>query len=152
MATISPTWSFEVDSPLVGVGLDVEEVGRFARLVLEENPLPLVFSAHEAERLARQPAPARAYCAAFSCKEALLKALGEPYDPRDCEVLDGATGSLFELRLAPRLIEETGVGRALAHVSFNRLEECVAMVYALAARPHGQRAAESTRGSTGSAT
>jgi len=70
---------------LAGVGIDAERIERFARLAAGAPRWRHVFSPGEAEHLAAQPRAEIAFCAAFCCKEALLKALGERYPFTECE-------------------------------------------------------------------
>jgi len=133
--TTSSTWTFESDLPLRGVGIDVEEVGRFLRLDAAGGlPLRHVFSPAETAHAQGQRVPARALCAAFCCKEALLKALGEPYEYRDCEMLFDEAAKEQDLCLASELRAEQGVGAARALVRFTDSGECVAVVHAFVER------------------
>jgi len=97
-------------APLVGCGIDCEAVARFApMLARDEHPMPFVFTRAEVDRARALPSPARALCACFCVKEAVLKALSAPCNLTDCELVlepDGAAS----LRLAPSLVEEHGVG------------------------------------------
>jgi len=98
------------------VGVDAEQVERFATLVDEPQPWPLVFSTREASRCQRQVDPARALCAAFCCKEALLKALERPFDWRDCQLRPGPLAVRTEVELSQALRREYSLQRATARV------------------------------------
>lgn len=102
--------------PLRGAGVDAERVERFAELAHGPRPWPLVFSAREAAHLMSLPDPAWGFCAAFCCKEALCKALGEPYPFPACEVLARPGQEEQELRVDPELRERHGIGAVVARV------------------------------------
>jgi phosphopantetheinyl transferase (holo-ACP synthase) len=93
-----------------GVGVDAEEVRRFEKLAVGAARWRLVFTPREAEHLAAQPRPAVAFCAAFCCKEAVCKALGERYPFVECECRFAPGGRVAEVELAPALRERHGVG------------------------------------------
>ncbi|MBO9578360.1 MAG: holo-ACP synthase [Microbacteriaceae bacterium] len=86
---------------LVGVGVDLAEVGRF-RALAERTP-ELLERMFRAEELAAVPADGpgrwRLLAARFALKEAVAKALGAPpgLDWRDCAV--SCAGSAFSIRL-----------------------------------------------------
>jgi phosphopantetheinyl transferase (holo-ACP synthase) len=90
---------------LAGVGVDAEQVRRFEKLAAGDRPWRLVYSAGEAEHLAAQPRAGLAFCAAYCCKEAFCKALGErfPFTECACRFPAGARGP--EVVLAPELVE-----------------------------------------------
>ena len=92
-----------------GIGIDAEQVSRFEKFAAGERPWRLVYSAREARHLAAQPQAARAFCAAFCCKEAFYKALGEfyPFPEFECLYLPGAPEQEFVL--SPGLQERRGV-------------------------------------------
>lgn len=81
------TFNSESDFPLIGCGIDGETIARFSHLVDQDEPLPMVFTPGERDHARSSTSPAEAFCAAFCCKEALLKALGRPYDFTSCELL-----------------------------------------------------------------
>jgi phosphopantetheine--protein transferase-like protein len=93
---------------LLGVGIDVELVARFASLVPSGNPLPMVFTEVEVAHSAVQGDPAFALCAAFCVKEALFKALGGPIDPLGCQVFACAGGQEPRVEIGPSLRAEIG--------------------------------------------
>jgi phosphopantetheinyl transferase (holo-ACP synthase) len=96
--------------PQRGIGLDAEQVARFEKLAAGDKPWRHVYSAREAAHLAAQPQAARAFCAAFCCKEALCKALGGAYafPEFECLYLPGAPEQEFVP--APGLKERQGIG------------------------------------------
>lgn len=104
------TWRSEAPGALVGVGIDAESSGRFGEA---QRAWVDVFTPAEREL------PETRLTAAFCTKEALLKALGRPFDPLDAELSFSADGQLPELRLAPRLLREHGIGFAQVRVSFS---------------------------------
>ena len=92
-----------------GLGLDAEQVARFEKFAAGERPWRLVYSAREAEHLAAEPQAARAFCAAFCCKEAFYKALGEFYSFPEFECLYRAGVPEQEFILAPALKERQAI-------------------------------------------
>ena len=88
---------FDSEGRLIGCGIDVETSTRFT--VPEdsrETTMPFVFSGNEIRHALGRPNPSRALCISFSCKEALRKALGRPFNFDDCEtfpVPDEASGA-----------------------------------------------------------
>jgi phosphopantetheinyl transferase (holo-ACP synthase) len=117
--------------PRPGIGLDAEQVARFDKLAAGVTPWRFVYSEGEARHLAAQPHAARAFCAAFCCKEALCKALGEAYSfPQlECRYVAGARTP--QLVVGPQL-RERGVRELRVSVDERFLAErgeLVAEVY-----------------------
>jgi len=108
---------------VLGIGLDAEQVARFEKLAAGDKPWRHVYSAREAAHLAAQPQAARAFCAAFCCKEALCKALGEAYSfPQfECLYRSGAPGQEFVL--APGLKERHGIDEVRVKIDTQFLDE-----------------------------
>lgn len=106
----------EVGWIMPGIGLDAEQVSRFEKFAAGERPWRLVYSAREAEHLAAQPQAAEAFCAAFCCKEALYKALGEFYSFPEFECLYRAGAPEQEYVLAPGLKERLGIGEVRVRI------------------------------------
>jgi len=106
-----------------GIGIDAEQVSRFEKFAAGERPWRLVYSAREAQYLAAQPQAARAFCAAFCCKEAFYKALGEfyPFPEFECLYRAGAPGQEFVL--APGLKERHGIGEVRVSIDEQFLGE-----------------------------
>ena len=95
--------------PLRGIGLDAEQVARFEKLAAGGHPWRHVFSPREAVHLAAQPRAARAFCAAFCCKEAFCKALGAAYAFPEFECLYRAGAPELEFVLPPGFKERLGI-------------------------------------------
>jgi phosphopantetheinyl transferase (holo-ACP synthase) len=107
-----------------GIGLDAEQVTRFEKLADGSRPpWRLVYSAREAAHLAAQPQAARAFCAAFCCKEALCKALGESYAFPEFECLYRPGAPEQEFVLAPGLKERHGIERMRVNIDEQFLGE-----------------------------
>ena len=124
METTLSTWRFDSDRPLTGCGVDVESATRFNGLAAtDESVMPFVFSARELEHARRQPAPNRALCISFTCKEALRKALDRPYDFTECEAFPIADNKTAAWEGALHLSESTAVGgvHAVARSTVNPL-------------------------------
>lgn len=105
----SSTWSFESTRPLFSCGIDAERIDRFAGMADRTDPMPLVFTPREIEHSRGDEHPAEVLCVCFCAKEAVLKALGTPYDLTDCEVFPAGTGSSTEIFLSGDLAGEHGV-------------------------------------------
>lgn len=87
------TWRFDPRTNLIGCGIDVETVDRFHSVAEnDDHCMPLVFTQKEIEHARRQISPARTLCVAFSCKEALQKALRHPYNFTQCETFPVLNG------------------------------------------------------------
>ena len=110
-------------SALPGIGLDAEQVARFEKFAAGESPWRLVYSAREAGHLAGQPRPARAFCAAFCCKEAFCKALGESYSFPQLECLHRAGAAEQEIVLPQGLKERHGIEEVRVRFDEQFLEE-----------------------------
>lgn len=84
----SKTVHFKSDSntPLIGCGIDVETIDRFSSYTGQDNPLPMVFTTNEINHIHTLSDHAAGFCASFSCKEAVYKALGQPINFIECEL------------------------------------------------------------------
>jgi phosphopantetheine--protein transferase-like protein len=112
----SSTSSSDPRAPLVGCGVDCEAIARFEpMLAADELPMPPVFTRAEVEHARTRPSPARALCACFCAKEAAFKALNAPYNFTDCELFL-VSDDTAELRLAPALAAEHGIGSATVEI------------------------------------
>jgi phosphopantetheinyl transferase (holo-ACP synthase) len=112
----SSTRSCEPRAPLVGCGVDCEAAARFApMLAADDHPMPFAFTRAEVARARMSPFPARTLCASFCAKEAVFKALRNPYNFTDCELLLSAD-DIADLRLAPALCAEHGIGKATIEI------------------------------------
>ena len=108
--------SFEVGAPLLGAGIDAEQIARFQRVLASPAGWEVAFAPAEISYALGQPEPARALCASFCCKEALYKCLRQPFNYPDC-VLHYRPGQRdYELGLSGRLGQELGSARAHAAV------------------------------------
>ena len=116
--------------------MDCEEIARFApMLAAEAHPMPLVFTRAEVDHARTAPFPARALCASFCAKEAVLKALNAPYDFTDCELFLSPDDTA-DLRLAPALMAERGVGAAEVEIcDVEEADGAVMVVVVLFASP-----------------
>lgn len=126
------TWTFDEERPLLGCGIDAEQVGRFedgdGQLI---EPWSLIFTEREIEHARSSYDPAAVLCACFCCKEALLKALGTSIDYRDCELLFSIGRLEQDLLLSEALRVEHGIGSCRTRVEIEDKtddQECVASV------------------------
>jgi phosphopantetheinyl transferase (holo-ACP synthase) len=78
--------------------------------------MPFVFTRSEMEHCASLPHPASGLCMAFCVKEAVFKALKQPYNYQDCELFTFGTVRAHELRLTPALIHEFGIISTHVHI------------------------------------
>ena len=106
-----------------GIGLDAEQVARFEKLAAGDKPWRHVYSAREAAHLAAQPRAAQAFCAAFCCKEAFCKALGEAYSFPEFECLYRSGAPELEFVLAPSLKERHGIEEVRVRIDTQFLGE-----------------------------
>jgi phosphopantetheinyl transferase (holo-ACP synthase) len=106
-----------------GIGVDAEQVSRFEKFAAGERPWRLVYSEREGSHLAAQPQAAQAFCAAFCCKEALYKALGEFYSFPQFECLYRSGVPEQEFVLAPGLKERLGIGEVRVRIDEQFLGE-----------------------------
>ena len=116
MAMTSSTWRFDTQSTLVGCGVDIEAVDRFEGLAPDDpHPMPFVFSSKEIAHARKHAKPAPYYCLSFTCKEALFKAIGKPYEYKECEILPElekrASFIESDITLSPRLKKEINAER-----------------------------------------
>lgn len=106
-----------------GIGIDAEQVSRFDKFAAGAQPWRFVYSAREARHLAAQPQVARAFCAAFCCKEAFCKALGESYAFPELECLYVPGVREPEIVFAPGLKERHGIANVEARIDEQFLGE-----------------------------
>ena len=108
---------------VIGIGIDLVEVARIARMIEEKGDRALrrLFTAGEIEYAARRPHAAQHFAARFAAKEAAYKALSGDDEVaravgwRDVEVVPTADGrpTLAFHGPAARRAAEMGVTRAL---------------------------------------
>jgi len=108
---------------LRGIGLDAEQVARFEKLAAGGHTWRHVYSAREARHLAAQPQAARAFCAAFCCKEAFFKALGEAYAFPEFECLYISGAPEQEFVLAPGFKARHGLEEVRVRIGEQFLDE-----------------------------
>ena len=106
---------------VVGVGIDLVEVDRVARLLRRRRAAERLFTAGECETAGRGPMRAQRLAARFAAKEAVYKALGGhgPLGFQDIEVVRPA-GRPAEVHLRGRTLEMArarGVVRVLVTMS-----------------------------------
>lgn len=128
--TILSTWTCESTGHRYSCGVDAEVRARFREGgVAGARPWALIFTAREIEHSRTLDDPALGLSVAFCAKEAVIKALGEPIDYRDCELLFHTDGEDQVIELSPALSSEHRVRRALAWVMLSDDDgECVVAV------------------------
>lgn len=74
---------------IIGIGIDIEEVFRFRKLPYKKNKnfYAKIFTADEIKYCLAKPDPYPHFCARFSAKEAVIKAMPKPVHPKDIEIL-----------------------------------------------------------------
>lgn len=113
-------------------GIDLERIDRFRKWAAgEDNPPDFVFSDREISHNRTLPDPALGLCACFCCKEAMVKALGEPFNMTDCELLPDFENETNEIHLGPDLREKYDIERAIARLRRSDLneEELIVIAY-----------------------
>lgn len=88
-----------------------------------------VFSPRELTHARAAGDGARALCASFCAKEALLKALRTPFSPVECELCYEPGDERQELGLSWTLRHEHGIAEAQVRVSFSADGECRTLVH-----------------------
>lgn len=116
MATTSSTWNFDSESPLIGVGIDVEAADRFTAALPLDVKFGMVFGTAEARRIAGVVESSNEACAAFGAKEAVFKAIGVAFDPTDVVLQGGAMPGFRGVKMPLEITAERGVTSALAWV------------------------------------
>ena len=110
---------------IIGVGLDLEEVARFRRVLsLRPGMVEQVFTEEERRIHLASPDPAVGLTAAFAMKEAAFKALGQAWLEShlfwsDIELIDPPTDPIPRIRLSGAAWargETLGVKRLVTHV------------------------------------
>ncbi len=85
METISLTFKSESHHPIIGCGIDCETISRFTKYIDQPHPLPFIFSRKEVEHIHTLEDKAIGFCAAFCCKEAVFKAIDQPFNFNQCQ-------------------------------------------------------------------
>ena len=124
--------SFKTSATLLGCGIDSEQIERFARLELEgTEPPSLIYSRNEIDHCLNLPDSFIGFCAAFCCKEALFKALKEPYDFTCCELLWVPSQKQFQCNLAEKLSKQYKIKNNRVNVEITSDNDCVVSLYLL---------------------
>ena len=123
----SYTWRSNTDRIIIGCGVDAERIARFERFTDESPPpMPFVFTEGEIQHACAGSNAATRLCLCFTCKEALFKALGTPFDYTLCELLPhldpGAGRFEGHLSLDVRLKASTGASDADVHALLHLVE------------------------------
>lgn len=121
------TWTSDAAGELIGLGVDTEDSGRF-HAGADAWTWTDVFSPRELAHARSAPDPARALCGAFCVKEALLKALGAPFSPEECELCLATDSADQALSLAPALRRRHGIAEARVRVGFDDNGACLALL------------------------
>lgn len=128
----------------VGLGIDVVEIARIAKILGRTPGFKRIFSQAEQEYCDAKAVPAAHYAARFAAKEAVVKALGtgfaEGVNPRDIEVRRTSKGRPYAVLSgrAQALAEEMGVADLPISLSYTHTE---AVACAMAITESSQAAA-----------
>ncbi len=110
-------------APLLSTGIDIECIDRFADLEQDPgHPMPFVFTEQEIAHARGLADPRQGLCASFCCKEALFKALGEPYEFTDCELLWHTDRQSASPTLSPELMARYRIDQVHAKIQPNPLD------------------------------
>jgi phosphopantetheine--protein transferase-like protein len=116
-------WSFETSRSVLACGIDAEKISRFTKLIQNShNPMPLVFTDKEVAHTRTLDNQAAALGAAFCCKEAVLKAIGQPYNLTDCELYIDFEKERQYVLLADELRKTHGIVESFALVDHDPME------------------------------
>ncbi len=120
---------------IIGIGIDMIEVGRVKDRVAKEGFKKKVFTEAEISYCENQGIPAQHYAARFAAKEAFFKALGTGWrgsmEFNEIEVVHDDSGQP-KLRLYGGVLEEAkGKGTKQMHVSLTHLKATAAAVVLL---------------------
>ena len=130
MATISLMLIFNTSAGLAGCGIDAENADRFARWKREgREPSPLIFSTREIGHCASLPDEPGGFCASFCCKEAVFKALGQPFNGPECELFWMPDTEQYSIGLSERLRADYRLSGGRAVVEMHPPGEFVVQAY-----------------------
>lgn len=130
----SLTWCFNSGLCLLGCGVDSEKIQRFSRILKDEFPqFPLVFSKKEIQYILDSSDPAKTMCACFCLKEAVFKALKEPYNFNKCELFPDLDKKFNDFHLPPSLCGKYHVKSSFCVINqpVENREEMVVVAYLL---------------------
>lgn len=132
MGMTSSTWNFDSDLSLIGCGIDAENIHRFARILQDDFPqFPLVFTKREIQFILKTPFPEKSMCACFCCKEAVFKALGEPYNFIECELFPDFNQDFNKIHLSPAILKKNQIKKSFCVIkpAIGNNEELVVLAY-----------------------
>ena len=133
MAMKSLTWNYNTSFKLIGCGIDAERIGRFDSFASsDEYPMPFVFSWEEIKYFDQLSNPAKGFCSAFCCKEALYKGITKAYNYPECEFFLSGENPWQTLKLSDSLSQQFGIDSAKVRLYFLKYPsytECLAAVY-----------------------
>ncbi len=78
----------------MGVGVDIEEVGRFKDSYQDQHFIKLIFTEKEIEYCQSKKEPYISFAGKFCAKEAVIKASDEKLGMKDIEILNDASGKI----------------------------------------------------------
>jgi 4'-phosphopantetheinyl transferase EntD len=120
-------WSYRTHNTLVACGIDSEQKNRL--LPWKNEPPPFIFSPKEIAYYANHPEPLTGLCFSFCCKEAVFKALKEPFNFIDCELFWDSVQPVQNVILTIQLKNQFHIKESIAYTEIRGDEECVAAVY-----------------------
>ena len=128
------TWTFDSPLPLVGCGVDAEQIHRFDKFLEGKKPWPFVYSPGEIAHHRSLPHPSRGFCASFCCKEAVLKALQHSFHFPDCELFFDPEKTVQPLRFPAAFLRQNDLAGGEARIDSPVAEEMRAVVYLFGTR------------------
>lgn len=124
---ILSTQSYNSSFPLKSCGIDIEDSDRFDKWA--ETPPPFIYSADEIELAKQFDDPKPFLSAAFSLKEALFKALREPYNFTDCCLSEFKFNRLLPLHISSEFRKEYNISSLTYRLCDLRKSLIIAEVY-----------------------
>ncbi len=123
-------WRVKGDEVLIGCGIDSEHIARFAKWGTDrEEASPFVFSEKELEYCFTLDDPAIGLCTSFCCKEALYKALEQPYDFTSCEFFWHPSLKKHQLILDDELRNRHLISKIKTELEITSQGECIIVIY-----------------------
>ena len=127
--------TFNNDDRLLGCGIDAEHIERFSRWTGHgAEPPPFIFSPREIGYYRARSDCATGLCASFCCKEAVFKAIGNPYNFTDCELLWEPFKKRYTFLLSAALRREYSISDQKAVVDVKKSGECIVQVFLFGSR------------------
>jgi phosphopantetheinyl transferase (holo-ACP synthase) len=130
MVIISSMWRIKGDEDLIGCGIDSEHIVRFTKWGTDRKEAsPFVFSEKELDYFFTLDDPAIGLCTSFCSKEALFKALEQPFDYTSCELFWHPSLKEHKLILDDKLRNRHCISKVKTELKITTGGECIIVVY-----------------------